>query len=111
MACPLKLKNSLVPSHFALDAHALLATRDVGGVEEGGVEEQAAASVISARPSPRNRSERSARITATTAAQRGADEAADEQVEPEVVGQLGGGEGTHPGQASPGTARAGPPCP
>ena len=72
---------------------------------------RAAASVISASPRPRRRSESSARMTATSGRQRRAEKSAQEQIEPEVVGQLGGGEGPHAGQAWPGTATAGPPSP
>ena len=59
---------------------------------------KAAARVMSARPSPRRRRDRSASTTATMAAMTAPMMPPDQEVEAEVDGQHGRGEGTDPGK-------------
>ena len=79
-------------------------------VEERGVEEQGGGQGHQGQAQARQAEREERQHDRHAAANGRTDQAADEQVEAEVVGQLGRREGADPGQASPGTARAGPPC-
>ena len=98
VACPLKFRKAEVPSHF--DCRLVPCWPPVTQISLKAVlsKSNAAASVMSASPSPRSRRDRRASATATMAAKDAADQPPQQEVQPEMGREDGGGETADTGE-------------